>query len=165
MQLGEQAQLSQWNSALKTSGKELVENENTEEQFQDHLSSSHAKLRSVVRLAISKHPELGTFKALDDRLVNISFPAEYSKLFWEVEFQHVMKCVLDVLREWDVAQNVLTAVECAKSADELHHKFEGLGLNPNIDPIETHADNKKIIFGGYGEGPKSRNCLVLTERH
>ena len=143
--LGRQAQLPQWNSARLTSGGNLVENENAEEQFQDHLSSSHAKLRSVVRLAISKHPELGTFKALDDRLVNISCPAEYSKLFWEVEFQHVMKCVLDVLREWDVAQNVLTAVECAKSADELHHKFERLGLNPNFDPIETHADNKKLF--------------------
>ena len=143
--LGDQAQLHQWNSALLKLGKVLVENQNAEEQFQDHLISSHAKLRSVVRLTISKHPELGTFKALDDRLLNISCPAEYPKKFWEVEFQHVMKCVLDVLREWDVAQNVLTAVECAESADELHHRFERLSLNPNIDPIETHADNKKLF--------------------
>ena len=145
MELGEQAQLSQWNSVLLTLGRALVENVNANEQFQDHLISSHAKLRSVVRLAISKRPELGTFNALDDRLVNISCPAEYSKKFWEVEFQNVMKCVLDVLREWDVAHNVLTAVECAETADELHQEFEKLELNPDFDPIETHADNKRLF--------------------
>ena len=144
--LGNQAQLSQWNEALSQSGESPVTNDQANEQFQGHLDSSRTMLRSIIRWTTRSHPELGEFMELDANLSSINCPLEYAKKCWEVGFQDVMKEVLDVLMTWHMESNVAAALENAASAEELHDKLEVLGLEPDLDPVGIHADNRKIFL-------------------
>ena len=144
--LGDRAQLSQWNEVLLKADESAVTNDQTIEQFQGHLDSSRALLRSIIRSSLRKYPELGGFMELVDKLSDIKCPLDYANKYWVVRYQNVMKEVLDVLMEWKVNPNVVTAVEISTSVEELRNKLQELGLEPNIDPIGIHADNRKIFL-------------------
>ncbi len=144
--LGEQAQLRQWNEVLSQSGESQVTNDQANDQFQGHLDSSRTMMRSIIRSTIRQHPESGGFMELDAKLSGVSCPLEYAENYWVVGFQEVMKKVLDVLKEWHAEPSVVAAVENATSAEELRGQLDGMGLEPDLDPIGIHADNQKIFF-------------------
>ncbi|RDH87668.1 MAG: hypothetical protein DIZ78_03680 [endosymbiont of Escarpia spicata] len=144
--LGELAELSEWNKALSQAGESLVTNDQANEQFQEHLDSVRTMLRAIIRRTMRDNPKLGGFAELDDRLSESDCPREYAGKYWIVKFNHVMKIILDVLTEWGVEPSVATAVEHASTAEELRDKLMGLGLEPDIDPVSIHADNRKLFI-------------------
>lgn len=139
--LGDRAQLSKWNEVLEKTGVTAVTNDRASEQFQEHLNSSHALLRSIIRWMLRKDPELGEFKELDAKLSGINCPLKYAVEYWVVEFKDVLKKVVDVLIAWQVDPSVVAAVKKCTGAEELRNTLEELGLEPDIDPISIHADN------------------------
>ena len=144
--LKEQAQLSQWNRVLEKAGESTITNDQANEQFQEHLNSSRALLRSIIRWMLRKYPELEEFKELEAKLSDINCPSEYAGEYWVVEFEDVLKKVVDVLVAWDVDPSVVDAVEKSTGAEELRNKLEELGLEPDIDPIGIHAGNWKLFL-------------------
>jgi len=144
--LGDRAQLRQWNGVLSQSGESSVTNDQAIEQFQGHLDSSRTILRSIIRSTIRQHPKSGEFMELDAKLSSINCPLEHVENYWVVGFQEVMKKVLDVLVAWHAEPNVVAAVRHATSAEELRDKLDVLGLEPDLDPIGIHADNRKIFL-------------------
>ncbi len=143
--LGDQAQLDQWNKALLESSESLVSNDEAKKQFQEHLVSVRTMLRAIIRRTMRDNPKLGGFKELDDRLLETDCPCEYAGKYWVVNFNHVMKIILDVLAEWGVEPSVVTAVEYASTKEELRDKLMGLGLELDIDPVSIQADNEKMF--------------------
>ncbi len=143
--LGDQAQLDQWNKALLESSESVVSNDQANAQFQEHLDSVRTMLRAIIRRTMRDNPKLGGFTALDDRLLETDCPCEYAGKYWVVNFNHVMKIILDVLAEWGVEPSVVTAVEYASTKEELRDKLMGLGLELDIDPVSIQADNEKMF--------------------
>ena len=144
--LGDQAQLYQWNKVLSQSSEPLVSNDQANAQFQEHMDSCRTTMRSVIRYTMRKHPESGGFKDFETELLNLECPIEYAENYWVVGFHEVMKKVRDILVEWDTDSDVVVLVESATSAEELHDQLDELGLDPDLDPTEIHADNRKIFF-------------------
>ena len=143
--LGESAQLHRWNEVLNQAGELNVTNDRANEQFQIHLYSGRTILRSLIRWVIRKNQVLEGFMELEAKLSGINCPSRFEKQFWVVEFKHVMKKVLDFINEWRVDPNVINALENSRSIEELRNKFDELGLQPDNDPIEIHANNLKIF--------------------
>ena len=139
--LGNQAQLSRWNEVLLQSGEAKIVNDQAEDDFQRHIGSIRILLRSIIRWTIRQHPELGGFKELDKTLSEINCPPEFRENYWIVEFQNVLKVVLGVVREWQLERSVIEELKNATSADILRDKLENLGLEPDLDPIQIHAEN------------------------
>ncbi len=144
--LGEQAQLSNWNEALSQSGVSKIINEQAEVEFQSHVSSIVNLLNSIIRWAMRTKPGLGTFKELNKSLLEIDCPSEYREIYWVVEFQHVFKEVISVIKGWRLNHSVIDKLINSKSAEDLREKLEKLGLEPDLDPIQIHADNKVKFF-------------------
>lgn len=144
--LGAQAQMSQWNAVLSQSGESLVSNDQANEQFQEHMDSCRAIMRSIIRSTIRQHPESGTFTDLEARLSGLKCPIEYAKNYWVVGFHEVMEKVRDILMEWNTDSDVVVLVENATSADGLRDQLDELGLEPDLDPIAINADNHKTFF-------------------
>ena len=161
--LGNRAQLKQWNEALSQTGESPIINEQANEQFQAHLGSSSTILRSIIRSTMRRHPELGGFNQLDEKLSNISCPEEYVENYWSIGFQEVMKKVLDVLNAWHTESNVISAVEDATSVEELRNDLYELGLEPDLDPIEIHADNQKLFLHIFENVQKISIAWCLRE--
>ena len=141
--LGNRAQLSQWNKILVIAGESVVTNDQADEQFQAHLDSVRTMLRSIIRMAIRQNSKVGGFIELDTKLSEVNCPLNYAENYWVVEFQDMLKEILDILIEWNMEPSVLEAVGGATSTKDLHSKLEGLGLAPDVDPIVIHADNQK----------------------
>ena len=141
--LENRAQLSQWNEMLVKAGESIVTNDQAEEQFQAHLDSVRTMLRSIIRMAIRQNPKVGGFIELDTKLSEVNCPLNYAENYWVVEFQDVLKEILDILIEWNVEPSVLESIGRASSTKDLYSKLEELGLTPDVDPIGIHADNIK----------------------
>ena len=141
--LGDQAQLDQWNNALSQSSESLVSNDQASAQFQEHVDSCRMIMRSIIRHTIRKHPESKGFKNMEAELSSLECPREYAKNYWVVDFTEVMKKVRDILVKWDTESDVVALVESTASAEELRDQLDKLGLEPDLDPIEIHADNRK----------------------
>ncbi len=144
--LGDQAQLDQWNKVLSQSSESLVSNDQANAQFQEHMDSCRTIMRSIIRHTIRKHPESRGFKDFEAELSSIECPREYAENYWVVAFPEVMNKVRDILVEWDTDSDVIALVESAASVKELRDQLDELGLEPDLDPIEIHADNRKIFF-------------------
>lgn len=144
--LGDQAQLYQWNKVLSQSSESLVFNEQANVQFQEHMDSCRTIMRSIIRYTIREYPESGRFRDLEAELSSLKCPIEYAENYWVVGFHEVMKKVRDILVEWNIDSDVFVLVENATSAEELRNQLDKLGLEPDLDPIEIHADNRKIFF-------------------
>ena len=144
--LGDQAQLSRWNEVLSQSGESLVSNEQANAQFQEHMDSCRTIMRSVIRYTMRQHPESGGFKDFETELLHLECPIEYAENYWVVGFHEVMKKVRTILVEWDTDSDVVVLVESATGAEELRDQLDELGLAPDLDPIEIHANNRKIFF-------------------
>lgn len=141
--LENRAQLSQWNKILVKAGELAVINDQADEQFQAHLDSVRTMLRSIIRMAIRQNPKVGGFIELDTKLSEVNCPLNYAENYWVVEFQDMLKVILDILIKWNVEPSVLKSVGRATSTKDLHSKLEELGLAPDVDPIGIHADNIK----------------------
>ena len=144
--LGEQAQLYQWNGVLSRLGEPLVINDQASEQFQQYLDSSRTMMRSIIRSTLRHHPESGRFMELDAKLLTVNCPSGHEEHYWSIGFSEVMSEVGNVLVVWHAEPAVIAAVECATSADELRARLAELGLEPDLDPIEIHSDNRKMFF-------------------
>jgi len=144
--LGDQAQLDQWNKVLSQSSESLVSNDQANAQFQEHMDSCRTIMRSIIRHTIRKYPESRGFKDFEAELSSIECPREYAENYWVVAFPEVMNKVRDILVEWDTDSDVIALVESAASVEELRDQLDELGLEPDLDPIEIHADNRKIFF-------------------
>ena len=144
--LGDQAQLNQWNKVLSQSSKSLVFNDQANAQFQEHMDSCGTIMRSIIRHTIRKHPQYRGFKDLEAELLSLECPREYAENYWVVDFTEVMKKVCDILVEWDTESDVVALVESTANAEELRDQLDKLGLEPDLDPIEIHADNRKIFY-------------------
>lgn len=144
--LGDQAQLDQWNKVLSQSSESLVSNDQANAQFQEHMDSCRTIMRSIIRHTIRKHPESRGFKDFEAELSSLECPREYAENYWVVAFPEVMNKVRDILVEWDTDSDVIALVESAASVEELRDQLDELGLGPDLDPIEIHADNRKIFF-------------------
>ncbi|MCY4312156.1 MAG: ATP-binding protein [Gammaproteobacteria bacterium] len=144
--LGNQAQLDQWNKVLSQLRESLVFNDQANAQFQEHMNSCRTIIRSIIRHTIRKHPESRGFNDFDAELSSLECPIEYNKIFWVVAFPEVMKKVRNILVEWDTDSDVISLVESTASAEELRDQLDELGLEPDLDPIEINADNRKIFF-------------------
>jgi hypothetical protein len=141
--LGERAQLNNWNAVLSKSGESIILNEQVNEQFYEYLNSSRKVFRSIIRSILRIHSDAISFAEMDSTLSNIRCPSEYMKKYWSLDFQSVMRKVVEQLREWKTDSNVLYVVENATSLDELFDSLYTLGMEPGLDPIEIHAENKK----------------------
>ncbi len=144
--LGDQAQLDQWNKVLSQSSESLVSNDQANAQFQEHMDSCRTIMRSIIRHTIRKYPESRGFKDFEAELSSLECPREYAENYWVVAFPEVMNKVRDILVEWDTDSDVIALVESAASVEELRDQLDELGLEPDLDPIEIHADNRKIFF-------------------
>ncbi len=144
--LGDQAQLDQWNKVLSQSSESLVSNDQANAQFQEHMDSCRTIMRSIIRHTIRKHPESRGFKDFEAELSSLECPREYAENCWVVGFPEVMKKVRDTLVEWGSDSDVVALVKSAASVEELRDQLDELGLEPDLDPIEIHADNRKIFF-------------------
>jgi len=144
--LGDQAQLDQWNKVLSQSSESLVSNDQANAQFQEHMDSCRTIMRSIIRHTIRKHPESRGFKDFEAELSSLECPREYAEHYWVVAFPEVMNKVRDILVEWDTDSDVIALVESAASVEELRDQLDELGLEPDLDPIEIHADNRKKFF-------------------
>jgi len=144
--LGDQAQLDQWNKVLSQSSESLVSNDQANAQFQEHMDSCRTIMRSIIRHTIRKYPESRGFKDFEAELLSIECPREYAENYWVVAFPEVMNKVRDILVEWDTDSDVIALVESAASVEELRDQLDELGLEPDLDPIEIHADNRKKYF-------------------
>jgi hypothetical protein len=103
-------------------------------------------MRSIIRCTIRKHPESRGFKDFEAELSSLECPREYAENYWVVDFTEVMKKVRDILVEWDTESDVVALVESTASAEELRDQLDKIGLEPDLDPIEIHADNRKIFY-------------------
>jgi hypothetical protein len=144
--LGDQAQLDQWNKVLSQSSESLVSNDQANAQFQEHMDSCRTIMRSIIRHTIRKHPESRGFKDFEAELSSLECPREYAENYWVVAFPEVMNKMRDILVEWDTDSDVIALVESAASVGELRDQLDELGLEPDLDPIGIHADNRKIFF-------------------
>ena len=144
--LGDQAQLDQWNKVLSQSSESLVSNEQADAQFQEHMGSCRTIMRSIIRHTIRKHPESRGFKDFEAELSSLECPREYAENYWVVAFPEVMKKVHDILVEWDTESDVVALVESAASVEELRDQLDEMGLEPDLDPIEIHADNRTLFL-------------------
>lgn len=144
--LGNRAQLDQWNKVLSQSSESLVSNDQANAQFQEHMDSCRTIMRSIIRHTIRKHPESRGFKDFEAELSSLECPREYAENYWVVAFPEVMNEVRNILVEWDTDSDVIALVESAASVEELRDQLDELGLEPDLDPIEIHADNRKKLF-------------------
>ena len=144
--LGDQGQLYQWNKVLSQSSELMVSNDQANAQFQEHMDLCRTIMRSIIRYTIRKHSESKGFKDFETKLLNLECPKEYAENYWVVGFHEVMKKVRDILVEWDTDPDVVVLVESATSVEELRDQLDELGLEPDLDPIEIHAANRKILF-------------------
>jgi hypothetical protein len=144
--LGEQAQLFRWNRVLSHLNESPVSNSQSSEEFQHYLDASHTVMRSIIRAALRHHPELGNFVELDAKLSCIKCPSEHAEHYWSIGFPEVMHEVAKELAAWHVESNIVAIVKNSESADELRNLLAELGLEPDLDPIAIHADNRKMFF-------------------
>jgi len=144
--LGDQAQLDQWNMVLSQSSESLVSNDQANAEFQEHMDSCRTIMRSIIRHTMRKNPESGGFKDFEAELSSLECPREYAENYWIVDFPEVMNKVRDILVEWDTDSDVIALVESTASVEELRYQLDELGLEPDLDPIEIHAENRKMFF-------------------
>jgi hypothetical protein len=161
--LGDQAQLDQWNKVLSQSSESLVFNDQANAQFQEHMDSCRTIMRSIIRHKIRKYPESRGFKDFEAELSSIECPKEYAENYWVVAFPAVMNKVRDILVEWDTDSDVIALVESAASVEELRDQLGELGLEPDLDPIEIHADNRKMFFRVLESIQKSALAWCIRE--
>ena len=144
------AKLYQWNEILSKLGEPSITNNLANDQFYDHVHSCQKIMRSVIRHTIRNNPDSGKFKDMEGELSNLECPIEYAETYWIVNFRDAMIKVCDVLVEWNTASNVVAATKGAKNAKDLRDQLDQLGLEPDIDPIEINADNRKLFFQTLG---------------
>jgi len=161
--IGGRAQLKQWNEALSQVGESPITNDQANEQFQAHLGSISTILRSIIRSTMRRHPELGAFNQLDEKLSSIGCPVEYVGNYWSIGFQEVMKKILVVLKRWHAELDVISIVENATSIEELRNDLYELGLEPDLDPVEIHADNLKLFLHIFENVQKISIAWCLRE--
>ena len=161
--LGDQAQLDQWNKVLSQSSESLVSNDQANAQFQEHMDSCRTIMRSIIRHTIRKHPESRGFKDFEAELSILECPREYAENYWVMAFPEVMNKVRDILVEWDTDSDVIALVESAASVEELRDQLDELGLEPDLDPIEIHADNRKIFSRVLEEIQKAALAWCIRE--
>ncbi len=159
----DRVQLDQWNKVLAELGEEMVSNNKANEQFQVHMKSCRMIMRSIIRHTIRRHPSDRGFKDLEGELLSLECPIEYEKKYWVVTFKMVMKKVRDILVEWGAESNLIELVERAVSVKELRGQLNELGLEPDLDPIEIHANNHEIFFRVLAEIQKSALAYCIRE--
>ena len=147
--LGDHAQLFKWNEALSKLNEPLVNNDEASAQFQEHIDSCGNILRSIIRHTIRTIPESEGFKSLEKELLNLKCPPEYLIHYWVIDFKKVMELVKDILLQWGTDSNVIMTLENALTKDELYNQLGELGLKPELDPIEIHAENYKLFFHNF----------------
>ena len=157
--------LSKWNEILLRLGESKFVNDQAEDDFQRHIGSIRILLRSIIRWTIRQHPELGGFKELDKTLSEINCPPEFRENYWIVEFQNVFKVVLGVVREWQLERSVIEELKNATSADILRDKLENLGLEPDLDPIQIHAENMEKFLSNLSAVKKVAIAWCLKKKH
>ncbi len=161
--LGDQAQIDQWNKVLLQTSESLVSNDQATTQFREHMESCLALMRSIIRYTIRKHPESKGFKTLEAELVSLECPSEYAQKYWVVTLPEVMKTVRNILVEWETASDVIALVERAESVEELRDQLDEAGLEPELDPIEIHAHNRKKFFSVLEGVQKSALAWCIRE--
>ena len=147
--LDARAQLAEWNMALQNAGEDTLINENAEVEFRSHLDASLPLLRIVIAALVRESEEKLNYKALDKELVELRPPTEYSTTLWEVEFEHSMQVISQLIAVHAPPATIAEAIATAPTVDELRVKLTAAGINLALDPIQTHSENydnlKKIL--------------------
>lgn len=147
--LGETAQLDKWNSVLESLGETTIEIPEVKEQFRQHLESARKSFRAIIRRVLKEKRAGGLFTELEDHIHDLNCPEDWPRKFWKVEFQSVMGEMNEVLKEVRASEKEIAAVGQSQSVDELVENLSKLGLKPEKDPLDIHAENshnlKKLL--------------------
>ena len=143
--LGSPAQLDEWNKCLQVAGEPEIRNDEVEDVFNNYLASIRQTMQHVVLMVISKNPSLGTFKELDEKLIDINCPEEFFKSRWEINFQDVVNIVIKELNFGESESDVVEVLVSSCDIDQLRGKLKEFGLDGNRSAIEIHAENEKLF--------------------
>lgn len=139
---GDTFQLDKWNLAIKRAGETPAKNQQTDEQFQDHMDSAQVPLRCIVRKLLQDNKEIGTYTDLIEQLESLGVPENYQDLYWDVTFQQTMIVVKPLLVSWQAPLGGIESITTAQNVDELVTKLKVLNFEPTVDPLEIFTKNR-----------------------
>jgi hypothetical protein len=142
---GETVQLAAWNAALAKRGQTSLTNSEADSEFRAHLSGAGPVLRSLMAWLSARHPELGPFAALADRLESVGCPEALRTETWEVSFGAVMAQIAPVFEAWQTTPEVLNALRAATSPEQLSALLATQDVNVNFDPSEAGRQNRERV--------------------
>jgi hypothetical protein len=162
--IGERAQLDKWNQVLSYLGESEILNEQAIDEFEGHLDAARKPLRSIIRDLLLSNLNHDNFLDLDEKLSELERPADFQKCYWFVPFEAVMSLVSELFKNLGSRQEILVALTSATDTKDLVSLLGNLGLEPNIDPLEIHADNHKKLSFILGEIRKTIIAWCLKNK-
>lgn len=138
---GEIAQLDKWNAVLASLDEIPIEISETEEEFSQHMASVRKSFRAVIRQILKDSPAAGRFVDLEDQLFDLSCPEDWTRRFWEIDFQNVMAEMAANFGKIGAKEAVINTITHAQSLTGLKTSLIELGIDTKIDPMEVHAEN------------------------
>jgi hypothetical protein len=142
---GESVQLSAWNAALAKRGQAPLTNSEADSEFRAHLGGAGPVLRSLMAWLSARHPGLGPFAALANRLESVGCPEAFRTETWDVSFGAVMAQVAPLFEAWQTTPEVLNALRAATSSEQLRALLDAQGVDVNFDPNEAGRDNRERV--------------------
>ena len=148
---GEGAQLPKWNAILERLGRELVKNDDEDEQTEVYIKQTEAHINEVKPLlrGFARHVAIQAENPdlfLEIEAISQNFPADkcWSEQWWEVPFEIVLKALCaDYAKNLPNVERYLSAFEDVGKSEDLHAIFEKQGIGTEPNPYETYWQNVK----------------------
>jgi hypothetical protein len=162
--IGDRAQLDLWNQVLMNLGEIQIRNEQAIDEFETYLDITRKPLRSIIRDLLCSKSNNDSFSDFDEKLMEIECPDNFSTNYWSVPFDAVMNQISRLLGNWLIRREILDVLTSATDNKDLVNKLENLGLEPNIDPLEIHAENQSRLLFILGEVRKAIIAWCLKNK-
>lgn len=142
---GDSVQLSAWNAALSRRAQQPLLNIDAKVTFKAHLAASAQILRSLLATLIARRPEIGTFRALSERLDALACPEEFETDYWDVSFCLALSATLPLFQHWGATPEEIAAIRAAVSTEGLTDQLAATGVDVELDPLVVARDNRERL--------------------
>ncbi|MDC0708745.1 DUF3883 domain-containing protein [Stigmatella sp. ncwal1] len=143
--LGTRAELQAWNAALRASGPEYRELENSEwlAQLRSHRAAAMIPLLSIARWIAAREKQPSDYVRISEALQKDPEAAHLARSYWEVPFHATLRELRGAFVGIQGADAALAVIDAATDIDMLCSSIERdlEGAEPRVDPSGLLRDN------------------------
>lgn len=143
-QIGDGANLVQWNAALELLGQPRLANRNAAVQLRAGLEEAAGLMKRVIAHLIRQGCD-SPFATMLSQYEALLTKVDLSGTHWEVDFQAAMDVAGNLVASWTGGGVLSPAILAASSVEELRESLLSLGLPLEVDPDETFRRNHRLL--------------------